>query len=100
MTWLLAAAEMGFAIAHAELGQRYAEGRFVARSLPRAYFWYTVGASQAHPAAIAGQRTLAGQLTEAERQAADDEAAAWLARWAKAHPNGPVVKRLYGPVAR
>lgn len=98
LKWLLVAAELGDARAQDEIGQLYEAGRLVPQDLAGAYMWYTIAADQAFGVAIGHQQALAPRLPAEARQTAAQEAAAWLARWKQAHPNGPKVKRLYSPV--
>ena len=72
-------AQQGNAIAQYKLGVMYANGRGVPRDYVEAYKWLNIAGAQSHEKAIAGRNAVAGKMTLAEIETAQNLAREELA---------------------
>ncbi|HHL43101.1 MAG TPA: hypothetical protein ENJ42_05750, partial [Hellea balneolensis] len=69
--WFAKAAERGVLDSQFNLGVLYQEGTGVERSLPEAYFWFSIAGAQGDKVAAARASVIAKDLTASEKEAVD-----------------------------
>jgi TPR repeat protein len=83
--WYRPAAEHGLVEAQMALAAVLHAGRGVEKNIPEAYTWYKVAAELGDTAAISKRDDVAGELSAAEKLAADEQAADWLETLEQSH---------------
>lgn len=81
--WYRPAADHGSIQAQMALAAVLHAGRGIEQNIPEAYMWYRIAAGLGDTAAISKKDDVAGELSAADKAAADAEADAWLARYEK-----------------